>query len=141
MADIYDREKRSEVMSRVRGSGNRSTELRLIAIFRKHSITGWRRKQRLPGRPDFVFPKQRLAVFVDGCFWHGCLLHGSMPRTNQRFWADKLAQNKTRDRNVDRVLRKRGWRVLRIWQHELRPAVEDVCIRRIKRSLFVYKLT
>jgi len=80
MADIYDREKRSEVMSRVRGSGNRSTELRLIAIFRKHSITGWRRNQRLPGLPDFVFPKQRLAVFVDGCFWHGCPLHGSVPR-------------------------------------------------------------
>jgi DNA mismatch endonuclease (patch repair protein) len=134
MADIYDREKRSEVMSRVRGSGNRSTELRLIAIFRKHSITGWRRNQRLPGRPDFVFPKQRLAVFVDGCFWHGCPLHGSIPRTNRRFWADKLARNKTRDRNVNRVLRKRGWRVLRIWQHELRPAVEDACVRRIQRA-------
>lgn len=72
MTDIWNKEKRSEVMSRIRSQGNKVTELRLISIFREARITGWRRKQPLLGKPDFVFRQQRLAVFVDGCFWHGC---------------------------------------------------------------------
>jgi DNA mismatch endonuclease (patch repair protein) len=70
-------------------------------------------------RPDFVFPKLRLAVFVDGCFWHACPLHATKPRHNAAFWRKKLAANKARDRMVNRTLRAQGWRVLRIWEHEL----------------------
>jgi len=70
--------------------------------------------------PDFVFARQRVAVFVDGCFWHGCRWHGTRPQGNAAFWAKKLAGNKARDRRVNRVLRRRGWRVLRIWEHSLR---------------------
>src|SRR6266481_5319183 len=112
MADIYDSAKRSAIMSSVRGTGNRSTELRLIAIFRAFSITGWRRKQPLPGRPDFVFRRERVVVFVDGCFWHGCPRHATMPANNRTFWQRKLAGNAARDRAVTRSLRKPGWRVI-----------------------------
>ena len=70
--------------------------------------------------PDFVFARQRVAVFVDGCFWHGCRWHGTKPENNTAFWALKLAGNKARDRRVNRVLRRHGWRVLRIWEHGLR---------------------
>ena len=135
MADIYSQTKRSEIMSRVRGYGNRSSEHRLIGIFKAASITGWRRKQPLFGRPDFIFPKQRLAVFVDGCFWHGCPVHASCPSTNRAFWKLKLSRNKDRDRLVTRVLRSRGWRVLRIWHHQLSRKNETRCALLISRAL------
>lgn len=70
-------------------------------------------------RPDFVFPKLRVAVFIDGCFWHGCPLHGTKPANNRAFWRRKLARNRARDRLVDRLLRAQGWRVVRVWEHEL----------------------
>jgi DNA mismatch endonuclease (patch repair protein) len=70
-------------------------------------------------QPDFVFPKLRLAVFVDGCFWHGCPIHATWPKQNGAFWRAKILGNKARDRRVDRTLRKAGWRVPRVWEHEL----------------------
>jgi len=119
MADVFSRKKRSDIMSRVKGRGNAATELRLICIFREYYITGWRRRVVIFGNPDFVFPKTRLAVFVDGCFWHGCPKHESQPNSNRIFWRKKLGRNKKRDHLVNRTLRATGWRVLRVWQHEL----------------------
>lgn len=69
-------------------------------------------------RPDLVFPRAKVAVFVDGCFWHGCPRHGTMPRQNQEFWSEKIARNKARDARVTRALRRQGWQVVRIWEHE-----------------------
>ena len=119
MPDVFTKAKRSDVMSRIRGRGNKDTELALIRIFRAHRITGWRRHQPVFGKPDFVFPRWRLAVFVEGCSWHGCPQHATKPRNNATFWRKKFAANKARDRLVTRILRSRGWRVLRIWEHEL----------------------
>lgn len=133
-ADIFTPEKRSEVMSRVRGQANASTELRLIAVFRAHGITGWRRNRPLVGKPDFTFPKLKLAVFVDGCFWHGCPAHGTLPATRPEFWAAKLSRNRARDREVNSALKTLGWRVLRIWEHDLRPAREPALTRRLRRA-------
>ncbi len=133
MADIWTKAKRSEVMGRIRGRGNRTTEVRLAAIFRAHGITGWRRQYPLPGRPDFAFPARRLAVFVDGCFWNGCPRHGTSPKGNARFWREKIARNRERDREVNRELRRRGWRVLRIWEHELGRTGERRVGRKIGR--------
>lgn len=135
MADIWTKAKRSEVMARIRGKGNRTTEVRLAAVFRAHGITGWRRQYPLPGRPDFAFPQRRVAVFVDGCFWHGCPRHGTRPQGNARFWREKIARNRERDREVNRALRRRGWRVIRIWEHALRRATEARVVGRIRRSL------
>jgi DNA mismatch endonuclease (patch repair protein) len=87
------------------------------------------------GKPDFVFPGIKLAVFVDGCFWHGCPKHASQPTTNGEFWKRKLAGNRIRDRLVKRTLRARGLRVLRIWQHELTQRNEARLLRRILRAL------
>ena len=122
-------------MSLIRSHGNRDTELRLIAIMRAHRITGWRRNWPLFGKPDFAFPKLKLAVFVDGCFWHGCLLHATQPKTNATFWRKKISTNRTRDRLVTRSLRARGWRVLRIWQHELSRKNERHLLARLHRAL------
>src|SRR5690242_11731450 len=117
MADIWSKQKRSQVMSLIRSHGNKATELRLIEIFRTHNLTGWRRKQKLPGRPDFVLRKKRVCVFVDGCFWHGCPKCYQSPKSNSMFWEAKINANRTRDRMVNRDLCKAGWRVVRLWQH------------------------
>src|SRR5438445_4703761 len=109
-------------MAAIRSKGNKDTELRLAAVFRAGGITGWRRHQALPGRPDFVFRRERLVVFVDGCFWHGCPRHGRKPDSNRDYWLPKLMRNRARDRAVGCELRRRGWTVVRIWEHDLRHA-------------------
>jgi DNA mismatch endonuclease (patch repair protein) len=119
MPDVFTKAKRSEVMSRIRGHGNKDTELALIKLFREHRITGWRRNQKVFGNPDFLFRRNRLALFVDGCFWHGCPKHCKIPAGNRAFWKKKFAANKGRDRRVNRELRRLGWRVIRIWEHDL----------------------
>src|SRR3569833_3030870 len=119
MADTLTSAERSKRMSLVRGAGNKRTELRLISILRVARIRGWRRNQNVFGRPDFVWHKIRLAVFVDGCFWHGCPKHSRIPKSRQHFWVPKLSRNRERDRIVNRVLRKAGWTVIRFWECEL----------------------
>lgn len=137
MTDVFSKEKRSEVMSKIRGKGNKDTELAMIRIFKEHHITGWRRNQKVFGKPDFTFWKQRVVVFVDGCFWHGCPVHATKPKNNAEFWEKKLGKNKDRDQLVTARLTKKGWNVVRIWEHELRDdqAVADT----IKAALLCEK--
>jgi len=122
-------------MALIRSRGNRDTELRLIALMREHGITGWRRNAPVFGKPDFVFRTARLAVFVDGCFWHGCPRHATMPANNRAFWKAKLARNGARDREVTRALRKDGWRVVRVWECALARRRSGRTIARITRAL------
>jgi DNA mismatch endonuclease (patch repair protein) len=135
MGDVFTRAKRSDVMSRIRASGNRDTELRMIALFRQYRITGWRRNARVFGRPDFVFPREKIAVFVDGCFWHrhpGCKF-AYTPKSRLKFWLRKFQNNVTRDKIVMRALRKTGWQTVRIWECELRHAEWPRIARRLVR--------
>lgn len=126
---------RSQLMSRIRSRNNKKTELALRRVLQAHALSGWRRHQRLPGRPDFVFRVEKLAVFVDGCFWHGCPQHYRPPTTRRTFWRTKVEQNRTRDRRVSRELRKIGWKVLRLWECELTPGKAAQAARRIRRLL------
>lgn len=119
MVDTVDRVERSRIMGLVRSRGNKSTEAIVATLFRKAGLSGWRRQIDLPGRPDFAFPKSRLAVFVDGCFWHGCPKHLQLPTTHRRYWVEKIARNAARDRAIRRALMERSWRVTRIWEHDL----------------------
>ena len=145
MADVFTKAKRSEVMSRIRSRGNKDTELALVKLLREHKISGWRRqieiwkaesgKQKFKVRPDFVFKEARLALFVDGCFWHGCPKHATKPKNNRAFWRRKLAANKARDRLVNLALRRAGWRVLRVWEHELAKKNEAKLMRKIQKAL------
>jgi DNA mismatch endonuclease (patch repair protein) len=135
MADVFSIGKRSEVMSCIRSRGNKDTEVALARLLRRNRIAGWRRNQSVFGKPDFLFKRERLALFVDGCFWHGCLKHSKPPRSNQAYWRAKMIRNKSRDRSVSRALRSNGWRVLRIWEHELARKNEIRLLRRIQRAL------
>jgi DNA mismatch endonuclease (patch repair protein) len=120
MADVLTKKKRSQVMAAIRSRGNKDTELKLASILRAYGITGWRRHQPLVGRPDFLFRHKRLAVSVDGCFWHGCRWHCRMPQDNRTYWQNKITLNAIRDRAANRLLKKAGWRVVRVWGHSLR---------------------
>jgi DNA mismatch endonuclease (patch repair protein) len=119
-------------MSRIRSSGNAATELRLVFYLRSAKVSGWRRNQKILGKPDFVFPANRVAVFVDGCFWHGCPRCYRRPKSRQKYWDAKVAGNVARDRRNRARLRRLGWRVVRIWEHELvtSPAKSVMKIRR-----------
>jgi DNA mismatch endonuclease (patch repair protein) len=122
-------------MSRIRSKRNATTELKFISLLRAARLRGWRRNFPLLGKPDFVFQKQNLAVFVDSCFWHG---HGCgrnlKPKRNAALWRQKINGNQRRDRRVARTLRSTGWHVIRIWECALVKYPES-CIRRIQRAL------
>jgi DNA mismatch endonuclease (patch repair protein) len=130
---MLTKEMRSARMALIRSKGNQATELKLIAILRAAKVTGWRRHSPLPGRPDFIFPRSRLAVFVDGCFWHGCRWHCRKPKSGTAYWEPKIARNKARDRRVVAQLRNSKWRVLRIWEHSLKSP--DAVIARLYAAL------
>ena len=115
MTDIVSKEQRSKIMRAVKSKGNRSTELRLIQLFREHSIKGWRRNYKLEGNPDFVFPKLRIVVFADGCFWHGHNCRNTKPVANAEYWQRKRQRNIERDHQVTQTLTQKNWHVIRIW--------------------------
>lgn len=120
MPDVYDKATRSAVMSKVRSKGNKSTELRLIEVFHEYGITGWRRNYTVKGHPDFVFMERRIAVFVDGCFWHGHDCRNTRPKENEDFWTAKRERNIMHDREVTAKFEQRRWTVVRIWECELK---------------------
>lgn len=131
MADVFDKEKRSDIMRQVRSQKNKSTELRLIELFKQNGITGWRRNYPVKGRPDFVFPTQRVAVFVDGCFWHGHDCRNTRPEDHKEYWQKKRARNIRRDQEVTAMFEARGWTVLRIWECELKKKNHNILLDKI----------
>ncbi len=121
MPDTHTPEVRAKNMSKIRARGNLSTEVKFKVLLRESKIKGWRTHyNRLPGIPDFVFPKSRVAIFLDGCFWHGCPSCFIAPVTNADYWNDKIRSNKERDRRVTKLIKDRNWKVFRVWEHELK---------------------
>ncbi len=133
--DVFSKEKRAAIIRRIRSRGNGTTEIRLARLFRQSGISGWRRQYKTHGTPDFYFPRLKVAVFVDGCFWHGCPIHATTPATRRNFWKNKLDRNRSRDILVGRTLRRQGVSVVRIWEHELRASVAAKTLERIVRIL------
>lgn len=126
---------RSKTMKAVRGTGNRTTEQRLRYALVSAGISGWTlHRKDIDGKPDFFFEESSLAVFVDGCFWHGCPRCGHVPRKNSKFWQTKISRNRQRDWDKAKALRKAGCVVLRFWEHELKDNLSD-CILRIRETL------
>jgi len=122
-------------MSKVRSKGNKSTEIRLIEIFRSQGIIGWRRNYPVKGHPDFVFSKQKIAVFVDGCFWHGHDCRNTRPKNNKAFWLAKRQRNINNDRSVTKKFKKRGWTVFRIWECELKKKNLQKLLKKLDKML------
>ena len=112
---------RSRNMKAIRSANNASTERKLRAHLVQLGVAGWTiRPSALPGSPDFFFPDLKIVVFTDGCFWHGCPNCGHSPKSNVGYWKRKLKRNKLRDLAINAELRSRGFRVLRIWECEVK---------------------
>jgi DNA mismatch endonuclease (patch repair protein) len=126
---------RSEIMRAVKSKGNSTTEIRLRFALVRAGVKGWEMHPRgFPGKPDFIFRRARVAVFVDGCFWHGCRRCGHIPRSNSSFWAAKIDSNRKRDRVSTRLLRYQCFIVMRFWEHEIKNDLQTV-VHEIREKL------
>jgi DNA mismatch endonuclease Vsr len=122
----------SRRMSAVRSRGNKSTEGRLRSALIRAGITGWTvNPTGLTGNPDFYFPFFKVAIFVDGCFWHGCPQCGHVPSVNNAYWATKLRRNIERDSLKTKLLKHQGIKVLRFWEHKVQADI-DACLSAIQ---------
>lgn len=113
---------RSQIMSRIR-SKNTKPELLVRKRLRKLGFVGYRLHHG-EFKIDVAFVGKKIAIFMDSCFWHGCPEHFRMPKTNVEFWKNKIDRNERRDREADQVLEKEGWKVVRIWEHQLKDLNE-----------------
>jgi DNA mismatch endonuclease (patch repair protein) len=121
VADWLTQEQRTKNMSAIRSHGTKpEKKLAELLLVRFPGRTILERPTELPGRPDFYLPDLNMAVFVDGCFWHGCPKHGRIPADNRDYWEPKLARNMARDRQNVEALKSAGIRPVRIWDHELK---------------------
>lgn len=118
MADVLTPQQRSYNMSRIK-SRETGPEIRLRKLLFAKGIRGYRTNYGIPGRPDIVFTRLKIAVFIDGCFWHKCPKCFKKPATRSKFWMDKINSNVKRDREVNEILKKAGWKVIRLWEHEI----------------------
>lgn len=133
MTDVLTPEQRKKNMSRIRGK-NTSPEMKLRKLLWQNGIRGYRIHYNLPGKPDIVFTRKKLIIFVDGCFWHKCPLCFKPPATHAEFWEEKIQKNVERDKRVNEELEKTGWIVLRIWEHEIRKS-PDAVLEKIRQYL------
>jgi DNA mismatch endonuclease (patch repair protein) len=127
---------RSAAMRSVKGKANGTTENRLRFAIVRAGLRHWRvHPPGIAGNPDFVFPRTKLAIFTDGCFWHGCpTCYHSPIKAHSDYWTEKVNRNRARDLRLTRSLRSQGWRVIRVWEHELARSPHAV-IARITRAL------
>ncbi|QRF22267.1 very short patch repair endonuclease [Alicyclobacillus sp. TC] len=125
MTDNVSKQRRSEIMKAVR-SRNTSPEIRVRRELWKRGIRFRVNVKDLPGKPDIAVKKLKVAIFIDSCFWHGCVEHGRIPKSNVAFWTTKIDRNKERDRRVTEQYIANGWCVVRIWEHDLNEHFEDV---------------
>ena len=127
--DTFSQRERSRIMATVRSTGNKSTELKLIALLKRERLKGWRRNSPLKGKPDLVYPRQKVVVFIDGCFWHGCPKCYRRPSSRRAYWDLKVKRNRARDVEVSKILKEDGWKVFRVWEHDLNTSPKKIIHR------------
>jgi len=127
--DHVSKKVRSKIMAAVRSRGNITTELPLGKLLWAAGLRGYRKHWKVRGKPDFAWPGRKIAIFVDGCFWHGCAKCKYLPRTNTAFWQNKIETNQARDKRVRRSLRSQGWTVLKFWEHEVKRTPGRVALK------------
>lgn len=129
-----------KIMQNVKGKGNRTTEKRFRAALISSGISGWKiNYQAIKGKPDIYFPEYKIAVFLDGCFWHGCDKCGHIPKKNNAFWSAKISRNKERDMQTTKHLKEDGYIVKRFWEHEITNSLKK-CINEINDLILTKRL-
>lgn len=129
--DVLTKKQRSYCMSQIKSEGT-TIEKSFGKHLRKAGLSGYRTHYKIIGIPDFYFPKKKIAVFIDGCFWHKCPKCYKKPKSNIRFWCEKIKANKKRDKIVNEILKKKGVKILRFWEHQAKNNIES-CLKKIKR--------
>ena len=119
----------------MRSKNNKSTELKLIKIFEENNIKGWQRNYPVKGHPDFVFLNKKIAIFVDGCFWHGHDCRNTRPSDHAEYWAKKRERNIKHDKEVTEMFEQRGWTVIRIWECELKKKNREKLLEKLQQLL------
>ncbi len=117
MTDVHTKKQRSYNMSRIKASETKA-ELKLKPFMK---LLGFAyQPKKITGKPDFANRRQKIAVFVDGCFWHKCPEHYKEPKSNKKFWKEKINKNVERDKQTTKRLKKDGWKVIRVWEHKIK---------------------
>jgi len=132
MPDTFTPEERSEIMRRVK-SQNTSLERKVRSELHRRGLR-FRLRYNLHGKPDIVFVRARIAVFIDSCFWHGCPAHLRMPKSNRAYWKRKIARNIERDAETKKAYKKSHWTLMRFWEHDLKQDLEG-CAKKIERAV------
>ncbi len=132
MPDTFSKNERSDIMRRVKGK-NTKPELAVRSALHKRGLR-YRLDRRLPGKPDIVFVKSRVVVFLDSCFWHGCPRHLRMPKSNQEYWRAKIGRNVERDAEINAEYTRSEWKQLRFWEHDLNENF-DLCVDQIEDTV------
>ena len=136
MTDVHNTETRSYNMSQIKGKDTKPEEIVRKYLFSK----GFRYRKNvsnLPGKPDIVLPKYKICIFVNGCFWHkheGCR-YFVWPKNNAEFWKEKITKNVERDERNEAILRQSGWKVIIVWECQLKPALREETLRKITDDL------
>jgi DNA mismatch endonuclease, patch repair protein len=125
MTDVLTQEQRKFNMTRIKGK-NTGPEVKLRKLLFANGIRGYRIYYEIPGKPDIVFVKKKIAIFIDGCYWHKCPVCFQEPETRKEFWMKKIHSNVERDKKINDKLQKEGWNVIRIWEHEIRKKPEKI---------------
>jgi DNA mismatch endonuclease Vsr len=137
MTDVLTPEQRKKNMSRIKGK-NTTPEIKLRKILFSHGIRGYRVHYPLPGKPDIVFIRKRIAIFVDGCFWHKCPQCYREPDIRKEFWVSKIQGNVERDNKINEILMNQGWTVIRFWEHDIRKNPNQVLEKLFRYYLYDY---
>lgn len=133
--DKVSQEVRSRIMRSVRSTQNKSTEEKFRAALEEAGVSGWEVRPDMPFKPDFIFREQKVAIFIDGCFWHGCpTCANKKPATNKEYWTKKIARNQKRDQEASEQLNAEGWRVFRFWEHDIKQDIA-AAVSQVARSL------
>ena len=133
MADIFSKKKRSEIMSKIRSKDSK-IELEFRKDLWKTGLRYGKNSTNYFGKPDLVLLKHKAVVFIDSCFWHSCKKHGSMPQVRKKFWEAKLERNKQRDKEVSKSYKKKGWKIFRVWEHDIKKDRQKI-VDKIKKAI------
>ncbi|OGH75106.1 MAG: hypothetical protein A3F22_01645 [Candidatus Magasanikbacteria bacterium RIFCSPHIGHO2_12_FULL_41_16] len=133
MSDVFSKEKRSEIMSRIRAK-NTGIEKTVFSYLRKRKVYFCKHYDRIPGKPDIALPSEKKAVFINGDFWHGYRFGTWKQRIPKKYWRDKIESNIARDKKRYAAMKKRGWKILKVWGHDVMKRPEEAC-KKIEKFL------
>lgn len=136
--DVLTKEQRRKNMQNIRSQDTKPERV-VMNELNKRKIYFAKNVKKIIGKPDIVFRRKKVAIFIDSDFWHGHPKYGHIPKTNTEYWKNKIENNRKRDKKINRALKKEGWKVIRIWEHEIKKDLNGVADKIINNIKSFYK--